>query len=206
MTEIYSRFKDAFTFIPEPKQYQLTYCGPSSLIHVAQYFHLPVSRAQIEADCEFTPELGTDKLPQGLARMGLYPLEVTGLDFEVLDTLVGQTGVAVLNYMDRGVGTPADLDIPRPPDGLDGTYDPNDWGHYAVYLGRTGPPQSAEKRIHLLCPYRGKYWEPEWLFHTYWWDMGEKENTFSYYYAVIAYGSKAHLSSAQKILQTLETS
>ena len=164
-------------------------CGPGALHSLCSHFGITTSQEELATLAQYRPDWGTPQLGMVKAAKakGLSVLALRNTTLDVLDLCLGNSGVAIVNYMDR-----------EP----DGSFNPIEDGNYAVYLGRSRINNLPE--VHLMCSYRGKYKEPEHLFVHYWWDLdlrgGGSILIPVHGWAMLAFPDKASLKDS---LQTL---
>ncbi len=144
------------------------YCGPASTDCILRYyFGSPADQDFLARIMDFTESWGTplENLHRGPNYYGLFAIALEGSTFEIIDYLLQDNGVANLNYMDRD------------PDQTIENF--NEYGHYAIYCGRSG--QSAFEQIHLMCDYRqpNRYQEERYAFERYWFDIDLKNGVES---------------------------
>ena len=193
-SKIHFRTKDRLTL--EKEIIFQEYCGPLSLKYVCDYFGIPATQTEMARKTLYVPGEGTDtpEMINTLKEKGLFPLQISDLSLDVMDKMLGDKGLAIVYYSDReesfsGGSNPEHY------------YDP-DGGHYAIYLGRTAPPENAApgavNTIHLLCPYRGFYTESEPNFVHYWADYIKDEENPEKIYKYKGYGLLVYPSLADK--------
>lgn len=129
-----------------------SHCGPAELCSAMLFLGRRVSIGEIEGPAGFLTEWGTPQsgMERAAKHLGLYPIALSNMTIPALDQMLEKKGVAVVNYIQRDP---------------DGSYDPNEYGHYTPYGGM------VNNRVNLLCSTLGWYQEKRYQFENYWWDL-----------------------------------
>lgn len=137
---------------------QAGWCGPASVVTVFDFFGVSATQEEIAKLANYDVKWGTTQegLIAAIEDKGLYTAAYQNLTLGKLDELLGiENKLAIIDYMDWDSKNP----------------DPNEDGHYAIYVGRDGG------KVCLMCSYRGAILIDEKKFIKDWWDIVDRKGT-----------------------------
>lgn len=144
--------------VPKIIRDKAEWCGPASAVTVLDFFGKKgISQQEIADLAHYDIKWGTTQegLTAAIEKKDLYTAAHQNLTLDELDQLLALDKLAIIDYMDWDPKNP----------------DPNEDGHYAVYIGR------ADGKVCLMCSYRGAILIDEKEFVKNWWDIVDRKGT-----------------------------